>query len=307
MNVCCQKNNQTARHFCEQRTAGLLSAIQKKERVLYKTFVSKTQDLYISNVSRLLSLSGMNCIQVSGRQMNMQQPKKNEQGTEPATLNSNSQVPAVHIPAQMPAAEVSDSKISRPDSTIQVTQLQHQLQERDKTIEDYTAHLKRLQADFENFMKRTTKERAELQNFGASRLMAKLLNTLDDFERALNQQANQHTEHTKKDSQKAEDTRENISQNTQSFVEFQQGMNMVFQQFKKTLHEEGLAEIPCKGMIDPYKHEVLLQQPSNQPEGMILETLQKGYTFKNIVLRCAKVSIAAQPEEQHGKGKNHRN
>ncbi|GEM_PF-153378 len=147
-----------------------------------------------------------------------------------------------------------------------IKQLQLELQERDKTIEEYTTHLKRLQADFENYMKRTSKEKLELQTLGASRLMTKLLITLDDFERAL------------------------VS--TGNLEEFKQGINMVFNHFKKTLYEEGLAEIPSTGTLDPYKHEVMLQQPSTQPEGSILATLQKGYTLKNNVLRCAKVSIA---------------
>jgi len=183
-----------------------------------------------------------------------------------------------------------------------IKQLQLELQERDKTIEEYTAHLKRLQADFENYMKRTNKEKLELQTLSAGRIVTKILTTLDDFERALT--------------------------NTGSLEEFKQGIRMVFDQLKKTLSEEGLVEIPSTGTLDPYKHEVMLQQPSTQPEGSILATLQKGYTFKNNLLRCAKVSIATSileskapnketntaasrtetsEEEHNGKGKNNWN
>ncbi|MDO8661333.1 MAG: nucleotide exchange factor GrpE [Candidatus Woesearchaeota archaeon] len=145
-------------------------------------------------------------------------------------------------------------------------QLKKELEARDKTIEEYGNHLKRLQADFENYMKRTTKEKLDMQNLGASRIMTKMLATIDDFERAL--------------------------ANTGTLEEFKKGIQMVFNHFKKTLYEEGLAEIPITEKPDPYKHEVILQQPSTQTEGSILTTLQKGYTFKNVVLRCAKVSIA---------------
>ena len=160
-----------------------------------------------------------------------------------------------------------------------IEQLRTQLAEKDKTIEDYTAHLKRLQADFENFMKRAEKEREDLKTAASEKLVMKMLLTLDDFQRAFEQLKNGCTHD-----------------------DFIKGAQMIFTQFHKTLQDEGVREIPAAGeKFDPYKHEAILQVETEQyPEGLIIEELQKGYMLKSKVIRYAKVKVAKGVKQKTG-------
>ena len=84
-------------------------------------------------------------------------------------------------------------------------------------------------------------------------------------------------------------------------------MQMVRTQFSKTLAEEGLQAIHAAGKLDPYKHEVLLQEQTTlKPDGTILEELQKGYTLNTKVIRYAKVKVAknVQKKEAHAQQQN---
>ena len=139
--------------------------------------------------------------------------------------------------------------------------------------------LQRVQADFENYIKRVEKDKLVLKNATSAKIIGKFLITLDDFQRAF--------EHLEKGCSKEE---------------FLKGMTLLFAHFKKTLQEEGLREIHAKGFqLDPYKHEVMLQQDdAKHPEGYVLEELQKGYMLHEMVLRCSKVLVskkASNPEQ----------
>lgn len=156
--------------------------------------------------------------------------------------------------------------------TNELEQLKKQLAEKEKIIQDYTNHLKRLQAEFENYIKRTDKERCDLQEFVKQKLILKLLIIVDQFRSALEQ----------------------LKQHQQVPEEFTKGVEMIFNNFHKVIEEEGVREIVCKGKaLDPYKHEVMLQINTDEyPENTIVDELQKGYMFNDKVLRYAKVSIS---------------
>jgi len=139
--------------------------------------------------------------------------------------------------------------------------LKKQLEQTQKKVEDYADDLKRLQAEFENHIKRTEKEKTDFCEFANAALIKKLLPVIDDFEQALKQVKDE-------------------------------GIRMIFNNLMKNLKDEGLKEIQAKGIVDPFLHEVMLQKESKQPEGEILEVVQKGYEFKGKVLRPSKVIIA---------------
>src|SRR3990172_12604392 len=152
--------------------------------------------------------------------------------------------------------------------TVEIEQFKQELAKKEAQIADYTDHLKRLQAEFENYCKRVEKERKEVVGAASEKLVVKLLLVIDDFERALAQ---------------LKDTPEQT----------RKGIEMIFKNLHKILHEEQVAPIKSVGeKLDPYKHEVLLQAESEQPDDIILEELQKGYTMNGKVIRYAKVKIS---------------
>ena len=144
--------------------------------------------------------------------------------------------------------------------------------EHEKTIEDYTNHLKRLQADFENYMKRAQKEQQAVAETEVNKVISKLLCVVDDF---------QHTMIHLKNEQTSKD-------------EIIKGVEMIFAKLHKFLEGEGLRPIDTNGkLFDTRYHEVILTEETNSvPENTILEELQRGYSRKDNVIRYAKVKIA---------------
>jgi len=132
-------------------------------------------------------------------------------------------------------------------------------------VEDYTTQLKRLQAEFENYIKRVEKERTQFSKFATEKLCLKLLTVLDEFEQALK---NIKDKDTKK------------------------GVQMIYHNLSKSLLEEGIKPIHAMHeKFDPYKHEVL-SKVDGEKEDIVLEEIQKGYTMHDKVIRHAKVKIS---------------
>ena len=71
-------------------------------------------------------------------------------------------------------------------------------------------------------------------------------------------------------------------------------------QLAALLRKEGLAEIETDGKFDPHVHEALLTQPSEAPEGSVIDVVQKGYRLGDRVLRPARVVVVAGPKEDSG-------
>jgi molecular chaperone GrpE len=142
---------------------------------------------------------------------------------------------------------------------------------RDIKIGELTNLVKRVQADFENFKKQQEKEKAAFCKYAACEVVKKLLPLIDSFQLAL--KSNNNPE------------------------EFKKGVELIYSQFWQILEAEGLKPIEALNKeLDPFKHEVLLQEDSDKPENTVLEELQKGYMLKDAVLRPAKVKIAKKKE-----------
>jgi molecular chaperone GrpE len=157
-----------------------------------------------------------------------------------------------------------------------IPKIKQELAKKEEQVADYTDHLKRLQAEFENYCKRVEKERKEFAGYASEKLIVKLLLVIDDFERAL-AQLSDAPEQTRK------------------------GIEMIFKNLHKILDEERVEPIKSVGeKLDPYKHEVMLSVESNQPDDIILEELQKGYTMNGKVIRYAKVKISKHASKAGG-------
>jgi molecular chaperone GrpE len=147
--------------------------------------------------------------------------------------------------------------------------LKQELDQKTKQAEDYLNTMKRLQADFENFIKRTDKERTEVVAFASAKLITKMLTVLDEFDHTL------------------------TSLKTHNATpEVIKGIELLRNNLYKVLTDEGITPIECKGKADPYQHEVILTEKNSAEDGTILQEIQKGYKLKDKVLRYAKVKVA---------------
>ena len=148
-------------------------------------------------------------------------------------------------------------------------------EETEKEIDkEKAAHDKylRLFAEFENYRTRSAKEQLEIINTANGKLLAKLSEVKDNFERAF-----------------AEENK------TGDLAAFEKGIRLIQEQFNKVLEESGLETMdPIGQPFDPNLHEALMNQPSETvPEGEIMQVFQKGYKIKNKLLRVAKVIVSS--------------
>jgi len=137
--------------------------------------------------------------------------------------------------------------------------------------EDYYSQLQRLQADFDNFRKRTQKEKVELIKYASERLVVELLPVLDNFDRAVS-----------------------AAKVNPDFTSFSQGVEMILRQLQTALSKEGLKAMEAVGQpFDPNLHDAVLRVESEEhPENTVVEELQKGYYLKEKVLRPCMVKVS---------------
>lgn len=128
----------------------------------------------------------------------------------------------------------------------------------------------RIQADFENFRKRTRAEQAAAAKYRVQPLVEELLPVLDNFERALSVEV--------------------TNEESKSILT---GVDMVYRQLTKALEAVGVEEIQAESEpFDPHKHQAVMQDQSEEHDsGIVTEVLQKGYTLKDRVIRPAMVKV----------------
>ena len=128
----------------------------------------------------------------------------------------------------------------------------------------------RLYSEFENFRKRTAKEKLDTIKSASADLAKQLLPIMDDFERAI--QANEEIE---------------------DIQVVKEGFNLIQDKLKKTLEAKGVKEIEAKGEIfDVDKHEALTQVPGEKNmKGKVIDVIEKGYYMNDTVIRYAKVVV----------------
>lgn len=142
---------------------------------------------------------------------------------------------------------------------------------RDQQIEDLTDRIKRNMAEFDNFRKRTEKEKAAMFEIGAKAIIEKILPVVDNFERGL--------------ATVPEDKKDD------SFVD---GMDKVYKQLIKSLEEMGVEPIEAVGKeFDPNLHNAVMHvEDENFGENVVAAEFQKGYTYKGAVVRHSMVQVA---------------
>lgn len=135
-------------------------------------------------------------------------------------------------------------------------------------IEELTDRLQRNMAEFDNYRKRTEKEKASMYIIGAKEVIEKILPVVDNFERGL--------------------------ASAEEGDAFAEGMQMVYKQLMTTLTEMGVQPIEAVGQeFDPNLHNAVMHvEDPEAGENTVVEELQKGYTYKDFVVRHSMVKVA---------------
>ncbi|NLC03786.1 MAG: nucleotide exchange factor GrpE [Tissierellia bacterium] len=138
-----------------------------------------------------------------------------------------------------------------------------------KEVDELTVKLARLQADFINYKKRSEVEKARSMAYGIETFVCELLPILDNFQRALESEVDKETS-------------------------FYKGVEMILNQLTTLLENKGIEEIPDLGMdFDPNIHNAISMQESNEIEaGKVISVLEKGYKFKDKVIRPSMVIVS---------------
>ena len=149
--------------------------------------------------------------------------------------------------------------------------LEEKQDKKDIAIADLTDRLKRSMAEFDNFRKRSEKEKATMFDMGVGSIAEKILPVVDNFERAM-------VAAPKEGDGKA----------------FADGITMICNQLKKTLEDLGVKPIDCVGQaFDPNFHNAVMHvEDESLGENVVAEELLKGYMYKDSVLRHSMVKVA---------------
>ena len=139
--------------------------------------------------------------------------------------------------------------------------------ERDTLVD----RLARAQAEFENARRRAAKEQQDFRDFALADTIKTLLPVVDNFERAL--------------------------QSKSESAEFRSGIELIYKQFQDVLNKLGVRPIPAKGQqFDPHVHEAIeMVETPDAEDHEILEEWQRGYKYKDRLLRPAMVKVAKNP------------
>ncbi len=145
-----------------------------------------------------------------------------------------------------------------------------QKDKRDERIEELTDQVKRQMAEFENFRKRTEKEKTQMYEVGAKSIIEKILPVVDNFERGLAAVPEE--------------------QKSDAFVE---GMDKIYKQMMTVFEELDVKPIEAVGKeFDPEFHNAVMQVESEEYEsGIVAQELQKGYMYRDSVVRHSMVAV----------------
>lgn len=165
---------------------------------------------------------------------------------------------------EIPAQEAGDVKEPSAEAQAELDKLRAE-------AEEHKQRLLRTQADYDNFRRRTVKEKEELGKYASAKLITELLPVIDNFERALG-----------------------LVNDSEEVASYAKGVEMIFRQLEGILKAEGLSAMESVGTpFNPEFHQAIMQVESDEyEEGTVVEEVQKGYILKDKVLRPAMVKVS---------------
>ena len=166
-------------------------------------------------------------------------------------------------------AEASEADSEDPDK--KKSFFKKKKDKKDEKIEELTDKVKRQMAEFDNFRKRTEKEKSQMYDMGAKTIVEKILPVIDNFERGL--------------AAVPEDNKEDA---------FVVGMDKIYRQMLTVLEEAGVKPIEAVGAeFDPNFHNAVMHvEDETLGENVVAEELQKGYMYRDTVVRHSMVKVA---------------
>lgn len=166
-------------------------------------------------------------------------------------------------------AEASEADSEDPDK--KKSFFKKKKDKKDEQIEELTDKVKRQMAEFDNFRKRTEKEKSQMYDMGAKTIVEKILPVIDNFERGL--------------AAVPEDNKEDA---------FVVGMDKIYRQMLTVLEEAGVKPIEAVGAeFDPNFHNAVMHvEDETLGENVVAEELQKGYMYRDTVVRHSIVKVA---------------
>jgi molecular chaperone GrpE len=176
----------------------------------------------------------------------------------------------------LPLTESDEVTEAGTEETEDVEALREALAEEKEKAENYLANWQRSQADLANYRQRSEQEKRESIEFANSALVSNLLPIMDDLERALAAVPAELEESS-----------------------WTEGVRLIYNKLKATLEAQGLTEIEAEGQLfDPHLHEAVMQQEGR--EGMVVQELQKGYKFREKVVRPSLVTVGKGRRRKRG-------
>jgi molecular chaperone GrpE len=160
-----------------------------------------------------------------------------------------------------------EALLEKQDTLIQIDQ------EKDESREDYYIdRLQRLQAEFDNYRKRTIREKSEIANRARMEVLTDFLDLFDTLQKATEQQDPDESDEVKA---------------------YREGVELIQNQFSNFLKKEGVTKIETEGeKFDPNFHDALMMDKGEEDHaGYVSRELQSGYMYKDKVLRASKVSV----------------
>ncbi len=154
----------------------------------------------------------------------------------------------------------------------EVASLKNELQKAEKTSDEYLNKLQYLQAEFENYKKRSNRERVDAITFGNQKLITELLTVVDELEYAID--AGQS------------------SNNTKALIH---GVEITLKKLYSLLEKEGLSRIEAVGKaFNPFQHEVVERLSGGDGDERVVEEIRAGFMLKGKVIRPSLVKVARQ-------------
>lgn len=174
---------------------------------------------------------------------------------------------------ETPEQEKQDSKESKSKNrkSSKDQKLKIALEEKEQEVSELKDKYLRLFAEFDNFKKRTIKEKLDLMRTAAQDTVSSLLPVLDDFDRAKSSADDEKTDEV-----------------------FSEGVNLVYQKLYSVLKTKGLEVMESTGLeFDPELHEAItkIPVPDKKMKGKVIDTIEKGYYLKEKIIRHAKVVV----------------
>jgi len=165
----------------------------------------------------------------------------------------------------------------------QLKAVKEELKSTDKEAGEYLDYLKRLKAEFENYKRRSQKERERIVSWSKEDLIKQFLPVLDDLEGAVDS-----------------------SQQSNNLASLMEGMRMILEKLKAVLQKQGLQEVKAEGEeFDPHFHEALMSVDlAEYPDNLVVEEMRKGYKLNNKILRPAMVKVNKRSQENKKKDKS---